>query len=700
MSFSVSSNASLSGLIGGELLSTNLDQQLAFGPAQKGLFAIASQHLQGAMQEAEPQWSDEARLTASQDFYLDGFEVLAQRYAVSPSYGSGYIPSYGAAIAPGEDSLIGAMAGVTYAPSFAADPASATPSADQGGNSLAAATNVGLLEGAVTVNDFVGTSDRLDFYRVAVNQNSTVSLSLTGLDDDANIYLVRDFNGNRAVEDNEILALSELEGRAAESFDFNVRAGAYHVAVAANSARTNYSLNLATAGLGRTQQVIGNLEANRFEFNPAATRSIFSGNGNIDFGSGQADFVDMSSIDSSSVRDWNIAGQTGYGVAYNDGSGTRIFDAMTLANGQQILFEGMDGVQFADQAIPLFVKPNDPGFDQQWNLHMMGVHNAWRFTTGSDEVAIGVGDSGLGVDAAGRFHPDLRQTKLITSSTNTPDEMFRLRRDSLFGPRSSSHGTAVHGIIAAQSNNGIGISGINWESTTINVDVDIDDNFNDLSLAQATQTMIDIADSQEQNLVINLSLSYPDSIESIVRNNSNTLFVIASGNDGHQQFGISTPAILAERYENVIAVGASWGRADHFGNERMPGQRIDYRYTGDLGQQTNWGSQYGPGLTLMGPSEVMSTRAKNTGTQASFDFYTPEASSRINPQFNGTSAAAPNVSGVASLVWSANSSLKAGQIKQILAETAYRNISGYNQFEYGSGFVNADAAVRRAVAMA
>ena len=76
-----------------------------------------------------------------------------------------------------------------------------------------------------------------------------------------------------------------------------------------------------------------------------------------------------------------------------------------------------------------------------------------------------------------------------------------------------------------------------------------------------------------------------------------------------------------------------------------------------------------------------------------FDFY-PSIGG-----FNGTSAATPNVTGVASLVWSANPNLSATQVKQILSQTAYDlSVPGYDTV-YGSGFVNADAAVRRAMAL-
>ena len=67
---------------------------------------------------------------------------------------------------------------------------------------------------------------------------------------------------------------------------------------------------------------------------------------------------------------------------------------------------------------------------------------------------------------------------------------------------------------------------------------------------------------------------------------------------------------------------------------------------------------------------------------------------------NWNSASTANVSGVASLIWGVNPSLSAGQIKAIMSETAYDlENPGYDN-KTGYGFVNADAAVRRALALA
>ncbi|GAA6620144.1 S8 family serine peptidase [Scytonema sp. NUACC26] len=537
------------------------------------------------------------------------------------------------------------------------------------GSVFNAAYNIGNLSRPQTFTDFVGINDTSDIYSFNLSSYSSFNLSLNGLTSDANVDLY-DVNGTR-------LTFSALSGTNTECIDGSLQAGTYYVRVYQNIGNTNYRLGLsATPIVNNTRTVLGTLDANQFTFQSGFSRTVISGNGNVDFSSGRRDLLDLSSIYSNTVTFSNASG--GGGLLYNPGNGTRLFDTITFSSGSQILFEGIDSVQFADKTLNLSVIPNDPLFGQQWNLHMMGVQNVWRFTTGSNKILVGIEDTGLASDRAGSIHSDLGNTTIYTD--NYKDESY------------VSHGTGVQGIIAALSNNGSGMSGINWNSPVFNIDV-LGGDTNDRSLTEATGNLINKANQNGQRLIINLSLEHPNSPEfnQLVANNPNVLFVIASGNDADSGVtSLTYPAILAGQYNNVIAVGASWGTSDRNGVAKTPGERIQYNVV-----QDGWGSQYGSGLTLMGPSEVVSTRAISPTGTVQFDYYTGSGD-----RFNGTSAATPNVTGVASLVWSANPNLSATQVKQILSQTAYDlGVSGYD-IEYGSGFINADAAVRRALALA
>lgn len=563
------------------------------------------------------------------------------------------------------------------------------------GNSLDIARSIAVDSSSRTYRDWVGSTDKNDYYAFNINTNSSFKAQLNGLSADADIELVNSLG--------QILTHSRRGGILEDSINYNLQQGTYYIRVLQYSGDTDYNLIVSAtplddslkpqsastltsvAGSTAPQSAVttpvvpqnsgvnylrGTLRADTFTYQLGSNITVVSGNGNIDFGSGARDTLDLSSFASNSVS-FNQANTGTGGVVYNPGNGSHVFDAIKLNNGNEILFEGIERIRFSDTTIDLSVVPNDPLFNQQWNLHVMGVQNAWRFTQGSSGVLIGVQDTGLVTNTDnGSSHPDLRAISSFGGNIYDESPTF-------------SHGTLVTGVIAATTNNGQGMSGINSGSTVLHIDI-VGGTATDLSLASATQAMIDQANSAGQRLVVNMSVSggWTTTFEQLVANNQDkALFVIASGNG--DQSTIASPANLAARYGNVIAVGSSWGTKDAYGNNRNPGERITYKNW--------WGSNYGEGLTLMAPSEFTTTNAnKNSSGQFEFGY---------NSEFNGTSASAPNVTGVASLVWSINPNLTATAIKQILAETAYDlGASGYDTV-YGHGLTNADAAVRRAIAI-
>ncbi len=607
--------------------------------------------------------SSDADLALYQDSNLDGQLDLTERLRNSVNSGT----------APDQINLWALTSGeyylrvIPYSNSSTNYQLNITTNSSGPGDTVSTAAEVGILNGRRQFLGSVtpGTDDR-DIYGFQLNAQSNVTLNLGGLSRDADLYVYQDLNSNGTFERSERIRSSVLSGVQNEQITLTgLAVGRYYVSVEQYGGETAYNLTLAANAIVGFDRQVGNLSANTFRLNFTNQLTVISGNGNIDFGNGRRDQIDLSYLQSSTVN-FNLASLNYGGVAYDPGNGLRMFDAISFSDGRQILFEGIDSMVFADRTLNLAVTPNDPLFSSQWNLGMMGVQNAWRFTTGSDRVLIGVGDTGLGVNAGGGIHTDLRSTTIFQN--NYRDEFFRERNDRFYGPQSSSHGTSVQSIIAANTNNGEGLSGINWRSPVINIDVDIDANANDQSLVESTRNMI--ANRRPgQRLVVNLSLSYTQDpgFEALVSQyQDDVLFVIASGNNGTSQ--LTFPANLAARYTNVIAVGAVDRQAQHF-----------------------YYSNGGQGLTISAPSEVIAARARQTNGIVQFDYST---------DFDGTSAAAPNVTGVASLIWSANPNLSASQVRSILSTTAYDlGTPGYDT-TYGAGFINADAAVRRAIAMA
>ena len=95
---------------------------------------------------------------------------------------------------------------------------------------------------------------------------------------------------------------------------------------------------------------------------------------------------------------------------------------------------------------------NDPGFDRQWGLPQIGAPTAWARATGSG-VKVGIVDSGVDLaheDLAGAI---VASTSCIGSSGN-PAACSGSAQDD------DGHGTHVAGIIGARKDNGKGVAGV------------------------------------------------------------------------------------------------------------------------------------------------------------------------------------------------------------------------------------------------
>ncbi len=122
-----------------------------------------------------------------------------------------------------------------------------TLTSDSAGPSLLSARNLGTLSVSYSLTDFVGQSDPLDYYQFTINSYSNVTLNLSNLTANADLYLIRDLNGNGLLDSGEVWAYSTATGSAPETISLNGLApGSYYVAVTQYSGDTNYKLNLVT----------------------------------------------------------------------------------------------------------------------------------------------------------------------------------------------------------------------------------------------------------------------------------------------------------------------------------------------------------------------------------------------------------------------------------------------------------------------
>jgi trimeric autotransporter adhesin len=114
-----------------------------------------------------------------------------------------------------------------------------TLTADNAGNSTAAARNLGAFSGVQFISDFVGAIDTNDFYRITLTSPHALHVGLSGLAADADLQVL---NGNGAV-----IGSSANGGTANETINFNsLAAGTYFVRVNQFIGDTNYFLTLTT----------------------------------------------------------------------------------------------------------------------------------------------------------------------------------------------------------------------------------------------------------------------------------------------------------------------------------------------------------------------------------------------------------------------------------------------------------------------
>lgn len=343
--------------------------------------------------------------------------------------------------------------------------------------------------------------------------------------------------------------------------------------------------------------------------------------------------------------------------------------------------------------------PNDPSFPRQWSLVepeqvKSGINavGAWDITRGSASVVVAVLDSGVlpHADLVGRLLPgydfvsDLRTANDLNGrdpDAADPGDWISAIEAPLYSrttaKSSSWHGTHVAGIVAANANNRYGISGVAPNVRILPVRV----------LGKGGGTGSDIADgivwaaggqvpgvpmNPYPAKVINLSLggfglctqTYQNAIN-FARSRGATVVVAAGNENGFSSS--SRPANCA----GVIAVAAS----------NKEGDLASYSNFGNTVALTAPGGDDGAGIVSLG----------DQGTREPLNDHSLLYS-------NGTSMAAPAVTGVVALMLSVNPGLTPDQVQEVLSHTAsrgtYRTGSRCNLGWCGAGHLNALSAVR------
>ena len=344
---------------------------------------------------------------------------------------------------------------------------------------------------------------------------------------------------------------------------------------------------------------------------------------------------------------------------------------------ENLRFTGIEYIQ-PNYLNEFSLTPNDPLYpDQVTNFVNTNLPQAWNYTTGNSEIIVGVVDSGIHFG-----HPDLQTNIFINlyeipdngidddnngyiddwhgwDFTDAPELAYMASGDYIGQDNDPSdelhHGTHVSGIIAADTNNDLGISGICWNTKILPIRCGfqtISGMGGYLQDDDAAAGIIYAADMGAS--VINCSWG-SEYFSQIIADacfyayDKGSIVVVSSGNTG--EFGVWYPA----KFSYTISVGAV----------------DENKYLAPF-------STYGSQLDLVAPGiNVLSTFSEDED-----NLYIAQS---------GTSMSAPFVSASIALLISVEPGLNFEQVHSRLACSAIDlGESGFDNF-YGNGLLDAYA---------
>lgn len=271
---------------------------------------------------------------------------------------------------------------------------------------------------------------------------------------------------------------------------------------------------------------------------------------------------------------------------------------------------------------------NDEHVDKQWALDKIDLPDAWKITTGSKSVKVGVIDSGIKAD-----HPDLKDnvdSELSKSFVEGTDDSYAL--EDVFG-----HGTHVAGIIGAVGNNGTGVSGTCWNVDLVSLKV-FNDNGSSGDSKNKLSGVINAINYAKANdiRILNLSASFEGhiskSFEETISNYSGLLVCSA----GNRNLNIETANKYSKIYpsiytsDNIISVAASnvddkiWKTDDYKGSNyglvsvdlAAPGASIYSTYAAENKAYTNMSGTSMATPYVTGVAALIQSKYQNISTKA------------------------------------------------------------------------------------
>jgi subtilisin family serine protease len=313
------------------------------------------------------------------------------------------------------------------------------------------------------------------------------------------------------------------------------------------------------------------------------------------------------------------------------------------------------------------------GMPYEWPFAQVGVDRALNLTRGSSDILVGVVDTGASPvrDLAGK----------LTGGWYFGDEATDISD-------TEGHGTFVSSIIAGRNDDGFGLAGF---CGACRIDMFKSVRTTDYSLATSLRRLVD-----DGVHIVNLSLGRQGTPSFVLADALNYAFasgvlvVASSGNDGAGD--VSTPASWLQPADGARSYGLAVGASDA---------------TGARASFSNWGTH----LSLLAPGSFNATCTVGIWAAlppVSTDFdssracartFTDPASGERYGYASGTSFSAPEVAGVAALVWAARPELKNYEVADIVKQSAARPAGAGWTRERGWGVLDAARALELATGM-
>ena len=374
--------------------------------------------------------------------------------------------------------------------------------------------------------------------------------------------------------------------------------------------------------------------------------------------------IDEHAIDLLVDGDVEISTSLGGGFARLElGTSMSVSEAEVIAS--QLVASG--AVHAAEPDMPRSIS-GDPLLGDQWSLtaasHIalggISVEDAWGVTTGSGDVVVAVIDTGYlqHPDLVSRLVPgyDMISSEFSSNDGDGRDSNPLDEGDSCDGRTSSWHGIHVAGIAGADTSNDLGISGVDQRSRLQPIRIlgvcggILSDEISAIRWA-AGFPVADTPINQTPADVINLSLggvgacgvAEQSAIDDAV--SAGAVVVVAAGNSN---LDLDVFEVAPAKCRNVISVAAT----------DRTGERAAYSNYGSFVDLAAPGGSVGIDGGIVSLSNAGTTTPNLT--LAGWTYSSKQ----------GTSMAAPHVSGVISLMLAANSSLSPAQVEQILKQTA------------------------------